>query len=158
MENAGKDHDYDPTWDYEVLEDRPGGALGLLLDEVEAAARGEILPALGMPGMDLFLAAEGGLGEGALGRYIDGTSTWPVIGLDLAALEERCGREGLDLRHEIRATVAHELAHAWQEAAGLDDSEHEDEAEEFGQVWAGTGRVAREVLGANGASGPTRIA
>lgn len=144
--DVGRGHDYDPNWDYEALDTRPGGKLGTMLDEAEAEARDDLLPALGLRGMDVFLVAEGGLRDGAMGRYVDGTASWPVIGLDLAAIAARAEDEALDLRDEIRITIAHELAHGWQEAAGLDDGEHEDVAERFARVWAAGGGADISIL------------
>lgn len=144
MSEAQKGHDYLPEHDHEVI-DAPGGDLGAALARAEAAARAELLPALGLPGMDVFHVAHGGFGD-VIALYCDGTSSWPVVGLDASAIEDGCLDHGLDLETQLRASIAHELGHAYQEALGLGYEDREEPAEEFARVWAMEGRVDVSLL------------
>lgn len=140
-------HDYQPEWDYEVV-DEPEHAKELI-QQVMARVHAEILPRLGMSSIRVFYAHD----LGALARYIYGTATHPVLGIDYSALEDACEQHGLDISDQLAATIAHELAHAYQERNGTlnDDSEPEDEhiedeAEEFARRWVMDGIVDPTIL------------
>ena len=84
-------------------------------------------------------------GDGPLSHDYNGTSSRPVLGLDLAHMAEICQEESLDLLHQVRLSLAHELAHAYQETLGM-DAEHaegfdEDDAEAFARVWVDSGEI-----------------
>lgn len=141
-------HDYQPEWDYEVV-DEPEHAKEII-QHVMGRVHGELLPKLGMDNIRVFYAHDLG---GVLARYIYGTAANPVLGIDFAALEDACEEHGLDVSDQLAATIAHELAHAYQERNGSlnDDTESEDEhiedeAEEFARRWVMDGVVDPSVL------------
>ena len=141
------DHDYDPSWDYEVVETPPCDHVILVQLALDEAERTGLLATLRLARPNIFHTEIDGL-VGAFGRYCDGTSSLPVIGLDLTGLQEWCDARGDIIEREVEATIAHELAHAWQDAAGLDQGSDECEAaaERFGQAWAYERAIAMDIL------------
>lgn len=170
-------HDYDPNWDYPVCELSDYVGLGTL-SESEAAQieseveriRRELAPAMGFPGVEVFFVEACGLGlaekspdaarrndavetsdDGSVvAVYCNGTSSRPVIGIDVTLTKEICADEGADFMTQIRVSLAHELGHAYQEALGFDhENEHgfdEDDAEEFARNWADWGEISLWLL------------
>lgn len=141
-------HDYNPEWDYEVV-DEPEHAKEIV-EAVKARVHAELMPRLGMSGMKVFFAADL---DGALARYVYGTSSFPVLGVDFAALTRACEEHELEVEQQLAATIAHELAHAYQERIGTlnDDEDHdedgvEDEAETFARRWVMDGVVDVSIL------------
>ena len=143
-------HDYDPAWDYpcidiESVDDIPPYEWESVLHAADHVKR-VLAPAMGFQeGIEIFFVEPYGLtGASAehsvVAIYCNGTSSRPAIGFDITAMKEICDEEDLDLVHQFHVSAAHELAHAYQEAAGLDsDHEHgfdEDDAEVFGRLWA----------------------
>jgi len=149
-------HDYDPNWDYEAVEldavqSLPAGAREKVR-VAEDKIRAELAPALGFSaGMEVFFVQAGGLTCGqslltALGVYCNGTSSRPVIGIDPASLLEHCEAEWFDFGEQVLLTLAHELAHAYQETLGIvhdgeTDAGVEDDAEAFARQWVQAGIV-----------------
>jgi hypothetical protein len=84
------------------------------------------------PAYTVFFVERGGL-HGDVGRYIDGTSSQPVIGLDLQAIMDFAEEYAIHWLTQVEATIAHELAHAFQDSAGL--SRSEKRAEAFARKW-----------------------
>lgn len=78
---------------------------------------------------EVYYAAHGALGAGALGRYCQATRARPVCWIDLRTCDEAAVKLGCTLRYVVRTTVLHELAHAIQEWHGLPFDE--DQAEAF---------------------------
>ena len=143
-------HDYDPNWDYPCIELQQIEELTpsdrIEIERVIERARQELAPVMGFDeGFEVFFAEYLGRSSGdpadlPVAVYCNGTSSRPVIGFDLSAMREVCVQEGLGLVHQLDLSLAHELAHAYQEACGL-DHEHEDgfdehDAEQFGVLWA----------------------
>lgn len=123
-------HDYDPSWDYRP---DPGHdpELKRLVEGLRAELTRELLPRLGVfAGFDVYLAR--GL-RGRLGRYVDGTVSWPVVILDLRTIRRACEEYGLDYALGVETTITHELAHALQESRGA--RRDEGEAEAFARAW-----------------------
>lgn len=150
-------HDYQPDWDYvtQTLEE-----MDAFSDEEKAVVRSRVEHAtkslsgpLGFDqGIEVFFTAQGGLSAAGdrVAVFCSGTSSRPVIGLDLALLRAAALEQGLDFASELSISLGHELAHAYQESIGMDlgdeDYGAEDEAETFGRVWASTGEVRLDIL------------
>lgn len=146
-------HDYDPHWDYEPI------AMALALpDEMDQAKMSALLIALDTKlsarlgfseGFEAFYVAHGGLNQGhdespRLAVYCDGTSSRPVLGLDIAAIRQGCEEHGLDLFKQIAISIVHELGHAFEETMGgpaKDGQFDEDAAEAFARKVIETGTV-----------------
>ena len=144
-------HDYDPSWDYPVIE------LSEVVDmsdlerksvrDIIARVRRDLSPALGFTDESDFevffseyMGLHGEAGSEVLAVYCNGTSSRPVVGFDLQLIRDSAEEEGLNWLHQFELSLAHELGHAYQESMGLDDDhEHgfdEDDAEAFGVAWA----------------------
>ena len=141
-------HDYDPAWDYEFgAAPRGEQATGLTL--ALNAAADDLLGPLGFPGAVAFLAKKGGLGPHTLGKYADGTTSYPVIGLDLPSINAACRKTGNEFVVQVKATLAHELGHAWLDArCGEDDliDDEEEIVEAFAYEWVVYGDVRMDIL------------
>jgi len=152
-EGACPDHDYDPEWDYDVveMEDRDREMVEAIGDRV----RGEILPVLGFEGCSIFAA---NLPDQCVAIYISGTAPFPVLGIDCARMLAVCEEEGLAIQTELAVSIAHEIAHGHQEMCGIDLSQHEDEtedaAERFARDWVDIGIIDPRPLEAAGADAP----
>lgn len=113
-------HDYDPSWDYDVREDLFSHDLLIEaqehLDELAARndtpfSRGYVFPA-SLTDRD------------AVGVYVSGTSSEPVVMFDPVAHEAAAP-------DEVRRTIEHEVVHAVQEATDRPADEAEAEAHRF---------------------------
>ena len=152
-------HDYTPSWDYPVIElvEVPN------LDEVSRMqllavverANLELTKPLGLEeGFEVFFVEPMGLsgvsGESdVLAVYCNGTSSRPVVGFDLVSMRAACEESGLSFVHQFTVSLGHELAHAFQEAAGVageDRDFDEDHAETFGRRWADDGHIDTSLL------------
>jgi hypothetical protein len=149
-------HDFDPAWDYPVIEmdDVPGLSPEVRHQVREAISQmNQLGQALGFQDIEVFFVEPMGLSSGQdlnagherVAVYCSGTSSRPVLGLDLALITQVCEQESLNLVEQIRLSVAHELAHAYQESLGL-DHEHpegfdEDDAETFARSWVERGEL-----------------
>lgn len=140
---SGPDHDYQAEWDYDVVE--PSDIARKTLAAVEPAIRAEILPALGIAGMTITFVH--GLG-GDLARYCSGTASWPVIVIDFEAHLAGCRNFNLSIPQQLKATIVHELAHAYQEAMGIEehDDETEDQAEAFARDYVVRANIDLDLL------------
>jgi hypothetical protein len=116
-------HDYDPTWDYTVCFEHRQHPLYLLACEVMARVCADSAADSRIPFDNgrIFPAQL----DGVAALYIAGTSSEPVVLIDVATHAE------LDERDRTRAlsdSVVHELRHAVQEAYDLpfceDEAEH----------------------------------
>ena len=116
------EHDYDPAWDYAVVE--PTEEVKEETDRIQAELMRDLIPQL--EGFDSFSVA---YAEDltSLGIYADGTSSAPVIVLDAHNILESVDEFGVGLDTAIETTIVHELGHAVQEAQGREYDE--DEAE-----------------------------
>lgn len=137
-------HDYDPSWDYPVTElnDEDVKVLAMVQKEIIE----NIMPALGFKTFSVFFVDENGFDEGTVGMYIDGTNSSPVVGLDINQLKLSSDEIGIDWIDQVRATIIHELAHAYQESLG-DDNMDEDAAETFARRYVMDGIVDIKVFG-----------
>lgn len=139
-------HDYDPNWDYLVceLDDVPNISAAdrqEVLKLIEATKQ-VLLPMMGFSDMEVFFVEPGGFGRyedesSRLAVYCNGTSSRPVIGLDLDAIQIGCNEMGISFLQQVEVSIAHELAHAYQETVGAEDRHDfgEDSAEEFARNW-----------------------
>ncbi len=144
-------HDYQPSWDYPVVELQEIDAAkdhSLEIQKAIADATQELTYLLGFEEFEVFYVEPGGLTNGfslhdAVAVYCNGTSSRPVIGIDVATLAEICEHEGLDFSKEFRTCIAHELVHAYQETLGIEhyEDEEEDEAEVFAKLWGYDGTI-----------------
>jgi hypothetical protein len=93
-------HDYDPLWDYIILENAPEGMMEKLDQAWEKLSQ--------IPAVEPYLvAAAKDLPSDSVAIYCDGTSQAPVIVVDWEAI-------GGD-PDEIALTLLHELRHAQQD-------------------------------------------
>lgn len=143
-------HDYDPNWDYPCIELQEIEDLTpcdrVEIERVIERAKQELAPAMGFDeGFEVFFAEYLGRSSGdpadfPVAVYCNGTSSRPVVGFDLALMRDVCVQEGLGLSRQFELSLAHELGHAYQEACGQDheheDGFDEDDAEQFGVLWA----------------------
>lgn len=149
-------HDYRPHDDYPVIELDEVIALSVpdraAIETAIERVRHQLVPALSFAdnNVEIFFVEPMGLGGEDVARYCNGTSSRPVVGFDLALLAQICQEEGHSLAWQFECSLAHELAHAYQESIGLDHDHEagfdEDDAEMFGLYWAGTGLVDLELL------------
>ena len=145
-------HDYDPSWDYPVIELEDvrdiDEAVKARIREVIQRATEQLAPAMGLDeGFEAFFVEPLGLSSidradttTTVAVYCNGTGSRPVVGFDLTEMQDVCEEEGLCLVQQFELSLAHELGHGYQERAGLgDDHAHgfdEDDAEAFGIAWA----------------------
>jgi len=122
-----RSHDYDASWDYEEDEEPQ---LTVLVDGIVKGLKANLLPEIRVF-RDFDIAYVTGLDE--LGKYASGTSTHPVIMLDMGNIQKACKEYGAECKVGIETTIVHELAHAIQEM--FDMPMDEDEAEKFAYVW-----------------------
>lgn len=135
-------HDYDPCWDYPVIDLEsvllPAAARSAARVAVDAVVQ-ELAPQFGFDQVEVFFVEAYGLSSAAaesVGVYVSGTCSSPVVGLDLALIADVCEAECLEFSQQVSVTVAHELAHAFQESLGVfDDGLDEDSAEAFARSW-----------------------
>jgi len=137
-----RDHDYNPESDYEVVAP-PAGTERVLLDSVTSEIAGRMLPEMDIGAAVIFFVEPGSLGND-VARYVDGTSSCPVIGIDMEAL-----RSSADLERELHATVAHELGHAYIDGGTYERPDIYDEeaaVEDFASDWVNFRIVGTSLL------------
>ena len=145
MIDAVKTHDYDPAWDYVVVELASLAEIDAFertrIGEIVSKVKADLAPALGLSDFDVFFVEPAGIHGGqSVAVFCSGTSSHPVVGFDLTAMKQGCEEEAISFLHQFEISLAHELAHAYQESIGL-DHEHEegfdeDDAETFARNWA----------------------
>jgi len=141
-------HDYQPEWDYSTIEIHEVACLNDFeksrVLEIIADTKTQLAPALGFDDFDVFFVEHMGLAgnghrEDAVAIYCDGTSSRPVIGVDMELMQELCLETNGDVLTQFEVSLAHELAHAFQETLGLDHGHpngfDEDDAERFARHW-----------------------
>jgi hypothetical protein len=138
-----KSHDYDPEWDYECEVPTPADRTILIQCTNEACRR--LLPALNICSLSVYCVAEGALGHNTLGKFISGTSSAPVVVVDLATIRKASKQHGLNWVDQLRATIAHELAHAFEEANGY-EAGNEEATENFARAFVTFGVVNVKTL------------
>jgi predicted Zn-dependent protease with MMP-like domain len=136
---ASKEHDYDPSWDYEPIASPTGKELAAFREAVDEVAA-DMLPALEITDAIIFFVRKGGLG-GDLGRYANGTSSCPAVGIDLKGIKAGCATHDLQVDDQVHATLAHEFAHARlasitnEDTHDIDGEAEERVVEEFARSW-----------------------
>lgn len=146
-------HDFEPASEYEVvdLKDLVDEDTQVLIRDVLQKAKDELCPVMGFAnGFQVFCVSPGSLSdhhEDAFAVYCNGTSSRPVIGLDIFMLQLEATRLSLDLQTQLQITVAHELGHAYHETIGRKYSATcERLVESFGAWWARTGLIDLSIL------------
>lgn len=120
-------HDYRPDWDYEIDESvsEPDlKALHEILHEIEEC----VLPALDINGVMIFVMKSDDL-ESPVGLYVNGTASFPCIGIDLSHIRRCNGSEG-EFRVQLCMTLVHELGHAFVATNGCEEKDQEDLSDE----------------------------
>ena len=120
VERMADAHDYDPAWDYEVVK-RPPAKLVAAVQRATPELNG-YLGALKLPAVSLIFYAKN-LG-GHVARYVNGTPSAPVFGIDAAVLTPTL-RYGSD---EVRATLFHEAGHAYLDSTDAELSSADEES------------------------------
>jgi len=116
-------HDYDPTWDYTVAFEYREHPLFLGAERTvaEMCARAASNPEIHFDSARVFPAHL----DGPVAIYVHGTSSEPVVLVDIDAHVEHADTE--DQMAAVMSSVVHELRHAVQEDRDYDACE--DEAE-----------------------------
>jgi hypothetical protein len=133
-----KMHNYDPAWDYDIIE--PPELDKQLVDSLVDKYTSKLLPSLSAFGsFEVWFACD--LKPPLLGIYVNGTSSEPVIVLDLYNIEDAKKRYEMTSYDIVATTILHELCHAIQDYNGR--SPDEDEAEEFANIYHNFGAILR---------------
>jgi len=140
------DHDYDPNWDYEVV-DIPDEKLVQIAEQAMDEINNKIIYQIGIGKCKVAYIKEES--SHALARYIYGTQPNPVFVVDLEkikAVAEECSRDfycnpETEINIGIRTSLFHELGHAIQDWMNIDPDE--EEAEEFAREYQDIGEVWR---------------
>jgi hypothetical protein len=115
------EHEYDPSWDYEIRFDQRDSDM---LVEAQTALNALVETYGAEYGIGYGWVYPVNLeGKGAVAYYINGTYKSPIIVIDLDA--------HIGYEDQISITIAHEFQHAIQEAKGEDFNE--DDAEDWGR-------------------------
>jgi hypothetical protein len=147
-------HDYDPADDYNVVvKVKPEVA-----EELKAAVlrTQPTYRALGFKGLPLVYVVRGLRDH--LAKYVDGTSSMPVIVIDYASIARASDKYDVSLDLALDTTLMHEYGHAYVETRGVAERHdgalaiHDEErlVEAFAQsIWYGEApKVARRQLDA----------
>ena len=121
------DHNYDPNWDYDVV--KINKEIQEITQEIIKNISSNLLPILNIPNINVHFVEN----INRLGKYISGTSSKPVIVLDLKEIQDGMEKYNVDIRTAIETTIVHELGHAMQEKLGI--SPNEQKAEELAYNW-----------------------
>ena len=126
-------HDYDISWDY-VLDDKVEKKHVALLKKMCKDIKKDILPVMkAFKKFEVYPIVLDN-GEGVLGVFCSGTSSVPVIGIDIQNHLDACVKYNTDFELALRTTILHELQHAWQEYNG--EPFDEEKAENFAFMYA----------------------
>jgi hypothetical protein len=119
-------HDYQISWDY-MLDDYVEGKHLYLLKRLIKDIKVDTLPLL--KAFKIFEVYPIILPDRLLGVYCLGTSSRPIIGVDIGNILIACEEyNNISLELALKTTILHELKHAWQEWNNkeLDEVEAED--------------------------------
>jgi len=122
-----ENHDYDPSWDYEI-DDNPDPEYVKLVNETVGEIKSRILPEFG----DIKTITTSYIldnDDDTLARYINGTKSDAHFVIDVPNLKEAIKQYPVDPKTAVESTLVHELAHAIQDI--LEADMDEDEAEDF---------------------------
>lgn len=83
-----------------------------------------------------------------MGGYVYHTHQRPIILIDPGLIKSEAVRASHDFHQEVAVTLAHEIAHAYQDRIGiLDETDAiENAAETFAKIWVETGEVCVPIL------------
>ena len=121
------DHDYDPNWDYDVIEITK--EIQQITQEIIKDLSSNLLPKLNIPSIEVHFVKN----INRLGKYIDGTYSKPVVVLDIKNIQKAMKQYNVDIKIAIETTITHELGHAMQEKLGIPSNEKQ--AEELAHQW-----------------------
>lgn len=144
-------HDYNPEWDYELIEKNHFNSDRTFFEEIIRTAEkvSKDLQEDGRVGFELFFVVKNNLDSGeSVGMYISGTASSPVIAIDPYSLKEASVEHGLNLQDQVKATIAHEIAHSIEESWEL--CSDEELAEDFAMGYVETGVFDWEMINSSG--------
>jgi hypothetical protein len=121
------DHDYDPNWDYNVIEITK--EIQQITQEIVKDLSSNLFPKLNVHNIDVHFVKN----INRLGKYISGTSSKPVIVLDINNIKKAVKEHNVDIKTAIETTIIHELGHAMQEIFQIPSNEKQ--AEELAYQW-----------------------
>ena len=122
------DHDYQISWDHETDENVDQGIRNAI-EEYTQELNSKLLPKLGIF-RSFKVEFVNSLYHEAIAQYISGTYSSPVVVIDVGNTKAYCdSSDGSECGRTIKMSILHELAHAIQEASGVDLDE--DQAEDF---------------------------
>jgi len=121
------DHDYDPNWDYDVV--KTNKEIQAIVQEITKDLSSKLLPKLNIPSMEVRFVRN----INRLGKYIGGTSSRPVVVLDIKEIQNGIKKHNVDIKTAIETTITHELGHAMQERFQI--PANEIYAEELAHKW-----------------------
>lgn len=139
-------HDYDPAWDYEVDESPDESAVRLV--DALLARHANTIEHLGLEEPKIYYIKKL---DDHLARYVAGTSSMPVIVVDIKKIRQSAKRHRVDTETAFESTLLHELGHAYVDSIGEGDGAHEDEeeiVEDFAhEVWrSGDYEFAKRIM------------
>jgi len=120
-------HNYDPNWDYDVI--KINKEIQQITQEIIKDLSSNLLPKLNIPSIEVHFVKN----INRLGKYIDGTSSKPVIVLDINNIKKAVKEHNVDIETAIKTTITHELGHAIQEKLNIPPNEKQ--AEELAYQW-----------------------
>lgn len=116
-------HNYDPSWDYD-LDPRPHPETARHVATILARYT-DLWAAMKLAAPRVYFVRRL---KPHLARYVNGTTSQPVIVVDAAAHVRSARRYGVDLYDAVLGTLLHEVGHAYVETTGLElDSDTEEE-------------------------------
>lgn len=137
------EHDYDVSNDYQE-NNQVEQELIQFVNNVISNIKSQLLPQIQsfIDFSDIKVHFVTNLGSGFLGKYVNGTHSFPVIVIDLENCEEVTSNYNLlYVETTIETTILHELGHAIQECLGI--SQDEKEAEKFAFEWYKNRKIIR---------------
>jgi len=124
-------HNYDISWDYMLDEHVEVEHLSLLKRLIRYIKK-DVMPLL--KAFQTFEVYPIILPNELLGVFCAGTSSRPIIGIDIGNILIACEDYNVSFELALKTTILHELKHAWQEWNDLELSEVE--AEDFAYSYA----------------------
>lgn len=122
----GAEHNYDPNWDYEEDTNTDQEIVQFINNFINEIKR-DLLPKIEII-KDIKVAYIKDQND-TLSRYIDGTSPYAVIVIDIENIKEGIKRYGGQIGDAIEMTILHEIGHAAEDVSELEYDEQN--AEEF---------------------------
>lgn len=144
-----------PSYTIDTLADHPflEQTQVIALREIAQRAEQTLVVELGFTdGIHLFFTEPGELSPSTssdlvVAQYEIGTEEKPLVEIDIYLLIAQANQVGNNYLNEFKISLAHELAHAWQDREGvLGQPEAEDNAEEFGRRWCYTSQADLSIL------------